>query len=619
MSRAVTSSRPPVASATYADLAPFKQALHDVCEAHPLLESRNSIDAAGQTLAFASSKPSPDPTDFSDIPPAVIQLLATRDDARFAVFDGSQASALTVSYPWIERAIAEAALGDLRVRVTRAPLMPGDAWRGELFRLGHTAVSLPADALRARLGFEAVGTLSRSFGASSKEILNGVDDAFADLLARMGYVIHRGMEWRCTDGVIRAEFAAAIGRWTLTILRDGDSMPQVAGVRAGDDFTPTPTSEPMVYARSLSKTIDEALAAAQARCDDMDRWTGGPEGGNLNLRRTFAAPFLRATPECAIVLQGIGGGGKSTLASDYCDHLGPGQSCIFSFDALTAAYSMGAENALWPLTNHLVALTDDYDPSKGRFAKALPALKSLLTGIFPFAPRSQGENAILDARPIATHIVTTNFALGLGSSAAVRRRFAMVVIRSRIRPELDAIAADPDGWATMTLASALTWVQHQDDPHETPSYIQAGVVCEMESEDVSDDVAAVIRQIQEQGYVLPGDFRELRGRWRDIGAVRRTRTVDGRRGVKVYTAPAPTDPEWGTWAANARALALIPADPAASDAAAEAVLDAAPSADGTRPSTPAPAPTDPLASSLTDVAAILDRAVKATEGEARHE
>ena len=158
-------------------------------------------------------------------------------------------------------------------------------------------------------------------------------------------------------------------------------------------MTPNRVDEPMTYTVETGCTCEQATTLANEAGWILDQWTGHDTDSTLNLQRSLAAPFLRSHPECAYVYQGPGGTGKSTLAKDLMEHLGD-QATTMSLDLLAQPTAMSAENKMGDLMSHLLALSDDYDPTHGRFEKSLPNLKTLLTGLLPFSARRQGVNSV---------------------------------------------------------------------------------------------------------------------------------------------------------------------------------------------------------------------------------
>lgn len=420
--------------------------------------------------------------------------------------------------------------------------------------------------VRESVRWTPVGQLRNAYGGRKTEELRGFDSYITDALLRARQHIRRGCRFECTDGSIRFEYDPDMRTWFMTVdRRDGSSQTWKSGrpldpnadLRESDGserFERVPVEprdgngEPCTYAVETGCTVDEAQALGVQAGNILYDWTGGDLKGWTNLKLTFAAPFLRSHPEQCYVWQGPGGTGKSTLASDLRRHLGD-QAMTLSFDLLTQPTSLSAENAMFDLTQHLLALTDDYDPRRGRFERVLPALKSLLTGLLPFAARRQGENSV-EALPQAVHLVTTNYHLPIGEEYAEQRRFAFSTLdRPNVLWDEYLPFRDQHGFWPFMFASAVAWVSRHGVHCLGGAYISPDAL--------SDDDMDAVREILDQGWTTPK--RNVIVHWSAIGAKRsstRQGSTDGRAHA-AYKASQPGDPLYDVWVAAVRAVGRV--------------------------------------------------------------
>ena len=223
-----------------------------------------------------------------------------------------------------------------------------------------------------------------------------------------------------------------------------------------------------------------------------------------------------------------------------------------SLDLLAQPTAMSAENKMGDLMSHLLALSDDYDPTHGRFEKSLPNLKTLLTGLLPFSARRQGENSV-DGMPQSTHLITTNYHLPVSSSEAEQRRFAFSTIASQTTRARHYLPfRRKHGFWPFMLVGAITWLTIGDRQCRSVAFVDL--------ESLSDMEVAAIRSVLDTGVVIPDPG--MRVNWKNIGLVR-TSTRIGSEDGRPHTAyrPAPEgDGLHAVWKACAAAVSGMPAD-----------------------------------------------------------
>lgn len=460
---------------------------------------------------------------------------------------------------WAIRMISEAIGPDPDLRVLPDPTAPDG---GILYRRVMPDHMVAAPPSR----WAPIGPVRIAYGGTKakEDQLDGDDSWMKDALLLAGQTIRRGCSFVCTDGEIRFEHDPDLRAWTRTDVRNGVTRSWLCATNDecrkpgfegsdGREIAPLRADEPMTYMVETGCTSVEALGLASGTRRIIADWTGGDPDSYNNALRLFAAPFIRSHPECAYVLQGVGGTGKSTLAKDFMAHLG-NQAMTLSFDLLSQPTAMSAENAMGNLMSHLLALTDDYDPTHGRFEKSLQPLKTLLTGLLPFSARRRGEDSV-DGRPQAVHLITTNYHLPISSAESEQRRFAFATIvndadRSNLREYKD-FTRDHGFWPFM-LASCQRWMRLGDKQCRAAAFIDPDSMTDME--------VAAVREVLENGlaYPQPG----IRVNWKNIGLVR-TSTKRGSEDGRPRTAYRPAQPGDGlyaVWKACAAAVAGIPVD-----------------------------------------------------------
>ncbi|MBT1162923.1 bifunctional DNA primase/polymerase [Bifidobacterium sp. SO1] len=457
---------------------------------------------------------------------------------------------------WVCRMISETIAPIPDLRILPDPNAPGG---GVLYR----RVLPDYVVTEAPVRWAPVGSLKITYGGGKKDMdLPGIDSWIRDALLLAGQTIRRGCRFDCTDGRIIFEHDPKLGAWTRTERRGDETQ---SWIGAGDyecreagfvksEWKPCATLDadrPLTYTVSVPVTCNEAMRLSREASSILWEWTGGSLDSLQNLKRSLTAPFLRSHPECAYVYQGPGGTGKSSLAKDLMAHLGD-QATTLSLDLLGQPTAMSAENKMLDLTSHQLALSDDYDPTHGRFDRILPALKTLLTGLLPFSARRQGENAT-DGIPQAVHILTTNYHLPLGESEAEQRRFAFAtMISPNVRADRYLPFRNRWGFWPFMLCSATCWGLYGDRQYRAAAF--------MDPESLSDTEIQMIRTALEDGLVFPEPG--LRVSWKNIGLIR-TSTKKGTETGRPRTAyrPAPEGhPLHGIWDACVRAIGEIPED-----------------------------------------------------------
>ena len=520
-----------------------------VADQHVLLKNPTGVTGVCNTIHPMAGDPA---TDMPGIP--MLRSLVQRDGA--STWTWTDPSGLMPM--WAIRMISEIVCPDPDLRVLPDPQAPG---KGILYRRvlpDHTVERAPSR-------WAPIGPVRIAYGGSKAkdDQLDGDDGWVKDSLLLAGQTIRRGCSFVCTDGEIRFEHDPVSGAWTRTETRSGVTRSWTGAkdleCREPDfrtatlrETTPNRVDEPMTYTVETGCTCEQAATLANEAGWILDQWTGQDTDSTLNLQRSLAAPFLRSHPECAYVYQGPGGTGKSTLAKDLMEHLGD-QATTMSLDLLAQPTAMSAENKMGDLMSHLLALSDDYDPTHGRFEKSLPNLKTLLTGLLPFSARRQGENSV-DGMPQSTHLITTNYHLPVSSSEAEQRRFAFSTIASQTTRARHYLPfRRKHGFWPFMLVGAITWLTIGDRQCRSVAFVDL--------ESLSDMEVAAIRSVLDTGVVIPDPG--MRVNWKNIGLVR-TSTRIGSEDGRPHTAyrPAPEgDGLRGRRVRHARRRARDPARP----------------------------------------------------------
>ena len=533
--------------------------LGDVADEHILMESRVSLARASRTMT---------PTSTLDTGGNYLQSIIQRDDeSAWQWEDGGVAIPM-----WSARAISEM-LGTPDLRV-----LPTDSnGHGTLYRRVMPDHLTREESVR----WHPVATLRGEYGGRKNEDVAGFDSFVRDALLRADVTIRRACTFVCTDGRVRVEYEPETGEWLLTQEREGwmretktagDTL--LHGGRAEhpgwgrayiderrsdgtEEFAPVPADRvrdldtPTTYAVETGVSVAEATALATRAGVILRDWVDGDAKSWTNLKLSMAAPFLRSHSEKAYVWQGSGGTGKSTLAGDLMRHLGD-QACTYALDLLCQPTALSAENGMLDLTEHLLALSDDYDPRYNRFKRILPNFKILLTGILPFAARRQGENAVV-GRPQAVHLLTTNYHLPISEQESEQRRFAFATINNRMVREKEYLPfLKEHGFWPFMLCSALTWVRRQG--------AHCYGVAFMDRDNLSDEEIDAINDILDKGFTVP--LPGVRVDWQGIGAHRTStrKGFDDGRSHPVYRASKPGEELYDVWCAAVQAVRDIGCD-----------------------------------------------------------
>ena len=533
--------------------------LGDVADEHILMENRVSITRAARTMT---------PTSMLDTGGNYLQSIIQRDEESAWQWEDGGVPIPT----WSARVLSEL-LGTPDLRV-----LPTDSnGHGTLYR----RVMPDHLTCEENVRWHPVATLRGEYGGRRNEDLAGFDSFVRDALLRADVTIRRACTFVCTDGRLRVEYDPEAGEWLLTTERRGhgtdtktagDTLLKEGRVQrkydgrayinehdsdGTEEFAPVQADRvrdldtPTTYAVETGVTVARALSLATYAGVILRDWVDGDAKSWVNLKLSIASPFLRSHSEKAYVWQGSGGTGKSTLAGDLMRHLGD-QACTYALDLLCQPTALSAENGMLDLTEHLLALSDDYDPRRGRFQRILPNLKILLTGLLPFAARRQGENAVV-GRPQAVHLLTTNYHLPISEQESEQRRFAFATINNRDVREKEYLPfLRENGFWPFMLCSALTWVRRQG--------AHCYGVAFMDRDNLTDEEIDVINEILQNGIVVPPPG--VRIDWQGIGAHRTStrKGFDDGKSHTVYRASKPGEELYDVWCAAVQAVHDIDSD-----------------------------------------------------------
>lgn len=508
---------------------------------HPLMPRRFEI---AQTVRTAQAIPDAQLGPDASAMPNTLQSIIQRPNEHvyaWTPMDSSDPLPL-----WLVRAITEAVdTSDLRVMPN-----PSDPARGRLYRRAVGDRFLWEEPV----SWVPVPDLRIAYGGTSRETVPGADSWMADWLSEAGRTISAGMTFLCSDGMWRGEYSARHRNWVLTEVDDGGEVVSRANVdgAVGQVVDPVDVSNPTTYTVYTGLTRAEAKARALRAGRILRDWSGGDVKSQKITGFMLGSMFMRDHPEQCYVLQGPGGTGKSTLAKDLVAHLGR-QAMTMSLDLLAQPTAMSTENAMIELSGHLLALTDDYDPRGGRFQKILPPLKTLLTGLLPYAARRRGEDALVDSMPQAVHVITTNYHLPIDDSEAEQRRFMFAsLLRGDVFKDRYVPFRDENGFWPFMMYGMLTWCWHSGDHSgfRGVSFVDAN--------SLSDRDVAVVRAVLEHGYIA--STPETRGvHWAALGLRRTSRRVDGKV-CNVYLPVEEGNPLWDTWTQTRDAVLSIPSE-----------------------------------------------------------
>lgn len=437
---------------------------------------------------------------------------------------------------WPMRAISEALCSDPDLRVMPDADKPERSDRAVLYRRAlpdHMITDAPAQ-------WVPIANLKTEYGGKGRdEDVAGIDSWLADAMLLAEQTITRGCSFINTDGEQIVRYDGDEEAWTLTVANlDGEGS-VFAGAHSWecrrDGFKPLRKMErlrdaeradltPTTYAIQTGVSSMEAKALSDEALDILYEFTSHYDACDswYNMTRSLASMFLRSHPEAAYVYQGPGGSGKSTVAKDLVKHLDR-QATTMSLDLLSQPTAMSTENAMGSLSSHLLALTDDYDPRNGRFEKIIAPLKTLLTGLLPYAARRRGEDSF-EARPQAVHLITTNFHLPIDDSAAEQRRFAFATVADPERKTLRRyreFVAEHGFWPFM-FASCQAWLTAGDMECQDTAYAELA--------DLDDSSIELLRAAATEGYVKASAAGANASRcvWRNLGLKRSTKRIDGK-------------------------------------------------------------------------------------------
>lgn len=508
---------------------------------HPLMARRFEI---AQTVRTAQAIPDAQlGPDASAMPNTLQSIIQRPNEHVYAWTPMDSSDPLPM---WLVRAVTEAVdTSDLRVMPN-----PSDPSRGRLYRRAVGDRFLWEEPV----SWVPVPDLRIAYGGTSRETIPGADSWMADWLSEAGRTISAGMTFLCSDGMWRGEYSARHRNWVLTEVDDGGEVVSRANVdgAVGQVVDPVDVSNPTTYTVYTGLTRAEAKSRALRAGRILRDWSGGDVKSQKITGFMLGSMFMRDHPEQCYVLQGPGGTGKSTLAKDLVAHLGR-QAMTMSLDLLAQPTAMSTENAMIELSGHLLALTDDYDPRGGRFQKILPPLKTLLTGLLPYAARRRGEDALVDSMPQAVHVITTNYHLPIDDSEAEQRRFMFAsLLRGDVFKDGYVPFRDENGFWPFMMYGMLTWCWHSGDHSgfRGVSFVDAN--------SLSDRDVAVVRTVLEHGYVA--STPETRGiHWAALGLRRTSRRVDGKV-CNVYLPVEEGNPLWDTWTQTRDAVLSIPSE-----------------------------------------------------------
>lgn len=514
--------------------------LGDVAEEHVLMENSHTIAVMARSLRASDV--------YVDDGSPHLQSLIQREGQK--VYSWNDPGNIVPE--WVARAASETLnTADLRVLPTGH-----DPENAVLYRRVTKDYLSSEESIRWRPISSLKGVYRKNRRGQAVE---GVDSWIKDALIRADLTISRAMTFECTDGLFRFEYDPVSREWYRTIQNNAGGVKTEKGTnphpnRRGEivydvvNVAPRVDTKPTTYSVRTNCTLQEAYALGKQARQYLSQWVQSDQKSLTNITLMPAAPFMRSHPEQAYVLQGPGGTGKSTFAKDLLAHLGD-QAMTLSLDLLSQPTAMSAENAMVNLTEHVLALSDDYDPRFGRFTKALPHLKTLLTGLLPFSARRQGENS-MSGIPQAVHVLTTNYHLPIGENEAEQRRFAFATMWSNKPLAQYREFVGRYGFWPFMFTSALMWVQRQG--------LHCKGVAYMDEETLTDAEVEAVKTAIAEGVVAP--VPGMRVDWKGIGMVR-TATRKGFDDNKPHPAYKPADkdsPLYDVWMAAKHAVQAIP-------------------------------------------------------------
>lgn len=509
---------------------PMPRIMSEVIRAHVLMPRHDELAYTVTNAHFASNLNLKFDVDTHLVP------LVRREGSEYFIFTQPKAKDF---HPGILRVMQEIMSGDLRVE----PQSSGGAviWRRAL-------PDRIVDEHDAPANFLPVAALEKVYHIPSRDMLPGLQSTVADILSRLNMTIRKGATLVCTDGILRYLAVPRVTPLAPGEGADGSRVRETDWVEiengkccTGPDHTPIDYQDPGIdttYTWSTGVTIREAKTLATRMACVLRRWTGNDAVSSRNLLLMPASPFLRTHAQHIYYLMGNGGKGKSTVAIDERQHLGP-LSCTFSMDLLGQPSALSAENQMLELCQHVFALCDDFDPRYGRFEKIMPNLKTLATGTLPFSARLQGQDAIHDVSPQSVLVVTSNFMPAISDNEEDQRRFAMAVISNTMGFWSEYLGSlRQHGFWPVMLASAMEWVSSEGQHLRGIAYVNPA--------DLSDEDLTVITEVIRNGFAEPTAHPGTS--WRKLGLIRRSRRV-GKRTVHVYMPPNESNPLHSKWLA----------------------------------------------------------------------
>lgn len=521
------------------------------------LESQKMLNDIDGLKGNEDNKTNDDDSDDKMILEVEVHMLTRRNGAEYA--QGRDRTCDLGSM--FTRIVAEMMAGDLRVDYDMAN------HRFVIYR--HNQNDYVTNEEGQVPGWHPVRTLTSEYGQTKTDrtAYVPIDGLVAYTLFKAGLFIGRGMRFQCRDGAIISwcvpEKGAAPAWWGIALVGDdGDtrlSLSEHAPADVVDRAKTDPRSIvpdlPMTFETRTGVDITTAIRYAADAEALFRRWTGGRKGGDDNLLNGIAAMFLRDHPEWAIVLQGLRGSGKSTIARALFDALGQ-QSVMFSLALLEHPTAMSAENAMGDLCTHLFALTDDYSPKHGALARIEGPFKTLITGLPPFSSRRQGENAT-HGIPQAMHMITTNDPLRTGNDGAMTRRIRYAIVtddsRHSNRKEFLKQMDQAGGFWPFLLAGAINWVRTEGSESEAMKSVQPvyGI------DDLDDATVEIVSAMLESDndWISNQSANGYRG-WSSIGAVKDRKTIDGKR-TWGHRPPRKGEDGWPLWMAAVNAIRTL--------------------------------------------------------------
>lgn len=358
--------------------------------------------------------------------------------------------------------IAEALVGDLRVmELTTGGYM---LYRRAYSRDGWASSTIPAE-------WSPLGTPEAFYACTASGGLKAANltTLLTHALASAGQVIHRGLRVDAKDGSVVCAFHDGAYRYWQ---RDaGSEWAAFEGNGEGADGWATGVtgaqhaiavsdadaiflSVPFTQTVSTTLTLAEVGAKAAEATKLSLTWAEGNADAARNLRLSWAAPVMQSHPEKIYWVVGQGGSGKSALFSALTAFYHGAQGC--SAEQLAQPGVLGAENMMYAIQRSTAALFDELTPNHRTWLQVWSGLKSLSTGLLPFAPRRRGEDAGKDCTSQAVIYVTSNCLPPIGQAAADQRRMCAISMTGAGFWPFKALKDAGLMWE-LVLAGAITW------------------------------------------------------------------------------------------------------------------------------------------------------------------